>query len=197
MAKAEIRAAIRLARKQNALSQAELAGKVGATQATISNWETGKQEPDPTTLKKLQEILGADFFTEGKAGQSDASSVLAEWLSKTRQQAAMTVAQLAKKSGLSVPTIYNIEAGRAENPRRRTIERLEKAVGKTFEKEFEDELRQASTIEGVGEFQDFDPHDEEDWPSEGGVYVFYDISERPIYVGMAGDISRPNERAQR
>jgi len=101
----------------------------------------------------------------------------------------MTAAQLAEKSGLSVPTIYNIEAGRAENPRRRTIERLEKALGKKFEKEFEDEVRQASTIEGIGEFQDFDPHEGEDWPGEAGVYVFYDISERPIYVGMAGDIS--------
>ena len=101
----------------------------------------------------------------------------------------MTRAQLAEKSGLSVLTIYNIEKGKAENPRRRTIERLEKAFGKAFEKEFEDEVRQASTIEGIGEFQDFDPHDEEDWPSEAGVYVFYDISERPIYVGMAGDIS--------
>jgi len=189
MAKVEIGSAIRMARKQNALSQAELAAKVAVTQGTISNWEVGKQEPEPGILKKLQEVLGADLFTAGKTGQADATSVLAEWLSKTRQQAAMPEAQLAEKSRLSVPTIYNIGAGRAENPRRRTIERLEKALGKKFEKEFEDEVRQASTIEGIGEFQDFDPHDEEDWPGEAGVYVFYDISERPIYVGMAGDIS--------
>ncbi len=189
MAQNTIGSAMRLARKQNALSQAELATRAGVTQATISNWEIGKQEPDPDKLKKLQEILGSNFLAAGKAGQSDASSVLAEWLSRTRQQAGMTVAQLAEKSGLSVPTVYNIEAARAENPRRRTMERLEKALGRKFEKEFEDEVRQASTIEGIGEFQDFDPHDEEDWPNEAGVYVFYDISERPIYVGIAGDIS--------
>jgi len=106
MAKMEIGSAIRMARKQNALSQAELAAKVAVTPGTISNWEVGKQEPG--IRKKLQEVLGADLFTAGKTGQADASSVLAEWLSKTRQQAARTAAQLAEKSGLSVPTIYNI-----------------------------------------------------------------------------------------
>jgi len=87
---------IRMARKQNALSQAELAAKVAVTQGTISNWEVGKQEPEPGILKKLQEVLGADLFTAGKTGPADATSVLAEWLSKTRQQAAMTAAQLAE-----------------------------------------------------------------------------------------------------
>ena len=101
----------------------------------------------------------------------------------------MTAAQLAEKARVSVPTIYNIEAGRAQNPRRRTIELLEKAVGKNFEREFEEEVRKASIVEGVGEFQDFDPHDRSDWPNEPGIYVFYDISERPVYVGMASDIA--------
>jgi excinuclease UvrABC nuclease subunit len=29
-----------------------------------------------------------------------------------------------------------------------------------------------------------------DFPNEPGVYVFYDISDRPIYVGESGDIRR-------
>jgi hypothetical protein len=66
---------------------------------------------------------------------------------------------------------------------------VETAVGKKFEQEFEEEVRKASTVEGVGEFQDFDPHDSADWPNESGIYVFYDISERPVYVGMASDIA--------
>ena len=101
----------------------------------------------------------------------------------------MTAAQLAEKSGLSVPTIYNIEAGKAQNPRPRTIRLLEKAVGKKFEAEFQKSLKEASTIEGLGEFQDFEPHDEKEWPEESGIYVFYDISDRPVYVGMGTSIA--------
>jgi transcriptional regulator with XRE-family HTH domain len=180
---------IRAARKQNALSQKELAAKLNLGQATISNWENRKVEPDDAQKGKLQSILGADLFSQELSGQPDESSVLAAWLSKARQGAHLTVAQLAERARLSLPTIYNIEAGRAQNPRRRTIELLEKAVGKKFEREFQEEVRRASTVEGVGEFQDFDPHDRADWPSEPGIYVFYDISERPVYVGMASDIA--------
>jgi transcriptional regulator with XRE-family HTH domain len=180
---------IRAARKQNALTQKELAEKLKVTQATISHWEVGKVEPDETQKEKLQSVFGADIFSQKPAGQPEESSVLAAWLSKAKQEAGLTVAQLAEQSRLSLPTIYNIEAGRAQNPRRRTIELLEKAVGRKFEQEFQDEVRKASTVEGVGEFQDFDPHDSADWPSEPGIYVFYDISDRPVYVGMASDIA--------
>ena len=37
---------------------------------------------------------------------------------------------------------------------------------------------------------DFDPHNDEDLPAEPGIYVFYDISERPVYVGQSDDIRR-------
>lgn len=189
VARVSIGDVIRAARKQNALTQKELAARLGVTQATISNWEVGKAEPDETQKEKLQSIFGAEVFSEKPTAQPEESSVLAAWLSKARQEAHLTVAQLAERSRLSLPTIYNIEAGRAQNPRSRTIELLEKAVGKQFEQEFQEEVRKASTVEGVGEFQDFDPHDSADWPSEPGVYVFYDISERPVYVGMASDIA--------
>lgn len=185
----EVGDAIRAARKQNALTQKELADKLGLTQATVSNWETGKLEPDSTAQQKLKSILGDGIFSDGARAVAGEASVLAAWLSKVRQEKGLTVAQLAEKSNLSLPTIYNIEAGRAQNPRPRTIERLEKALSKKLESEFQDEVKRASTIEGVGEFQDFDPHDNSDWPTEPGVYVFYDISERPVYVGMANNIA--------
>lgn len=188
-AKMSIGDVVRAARKQNALTQKELAAKLDVTQATISNWEVGKAEPDESQREMLQSVLGSDIFSQKQTGQTEESSVLAAWLSKARQEAHLTVGQLAEQSRLSLPTIYNIEAGRSQNPRRRTIEFLEKAVGKKFEQEFQEEVRKASTVEGVGEFQDFDPHDSADWPTEPGIYVFYDISERPVYVGMASDIA--------
>ena len=39
------------------------------------------------------------------------------------------------------------------------------------------------TPQGVGSLTDFDPYSKTDWPSCGGVYVLYDRSERPVYVG--------------
>ena len=55
--------------------------------------------------------------------------------------------------------------------------------------EAKDEIREEATIKDVGELIDFDPHDDEDLPSFPGIYVLYDISERPIYVGQ-GEIKR-------
>lgn len=181
--------AIRFARKQNAMSQAELAKRLKLTQGTVSNWESGKVEPDAAVKDNLRSIFGSKLFSPDSERHSGETSVLSAWLAKARQEKGLTVSQLADESGLSIPTIYNIEAGRAPNPRRRTIELLEKGLGEKFASEFEEEVRKASTVDGVGEFQDFDPHDSEDWPDDPGVYVFYDISDRPVYVGMASAIA--------
>jgi transcriptional regulator with XRE-family HTH domain len=189
MTKQKFGKAIRDARNDNALTQRDLAAKLGVGRTKVFNWETGKREPDEKEKAKLQSILGANFLVAGR-DDANASSVLSEWLSRVRQEKKMTVAELAEESGLSAQTIYDIEAGKAQNPRQRTIRLLEKAVGKKFEDEFQKSLKEASTIEGLGEFQDFEPFDEPDWPEEPGIYVFYDISDRPVYVGMSENIAR-------
>lgn len=45
-------------RKQKKLTQADLAEKLGVTDRTISNWETGKNMPDLSLFKPLCDILG-------------------------------------------------------------------------------------------------------------------------------------------
>ena len=50
-------------------------------------------------------------------------------------------------------------------------------------------IAEEQSIEGLGQLTDFDPHDANDRPTCPGVYVFYDISNRPIYVGKAKNIS--------
>ncbi|HAF11854.1 MAG TPA: hypothetical protein DCK98_17515 [Chloroflexi bacterium] len=40
------------------------------------------------------------------------------------------------------------------------------------------------------QFVDFDLHDDDESPAESGVYVFYDVSDRPVYVGESGNIRR-------
>lgn len=51
------------------------------------------------------------------------------------------------------------------------------------------ERGEGATIEGVGRFINFDPYDGKRLPDRPGVYVFYDISDRPIYVGEAQSIA--------
>ncbi len=45
-----------------------------------------------------------------------------------------------------------------------------------------------AVIPDVGTLTDFDPHDESERPAEPGIYVFYDISDRPIYIGESQSI---------
>ena len=44
-------------RKQQGMSQAELASKLGVTQQAVGKWESGKSSPDPTTVAHIAEIL--------------------------------------------------------------------------------------------------------------------------------------------
>ncbi len=50
-------------RKQKLLKQSELADKIGVTRTLISTYEHGKTVPKPETIRKIAEVLGADFAT--------------------------------------------------------------------------------------------------------------------------------------
>lgn len=45
-------------RKERGLTQRELSERLGVTQPTITQYETGARKPDIVTLKKLAAILG-------------------------------------------------------------------------------------------------------------------------------------------
>lgn len=49
---------IREARLRKALTQEEVARKMGVTQAAVSQWETGVTIPQTRDLLKLSEVLG-------------------------------------------------------------------------------------------------------------------------------------------
>jgi transcriptional regulator with XRE-family HTH domain len=174
------------------MTQADLGAKIGVSGATISNWETGKIVPDREQKAQLKEVLGG-FNPEAteapdQAPVGSAPSAFGAWLNKARLEKRLSVAELSGSSGVSAPAIYNIESGRIGNPRAETIRRLEKALGSELSNEAKQEIRQEATIKGVGELVGFDPHNEDDLPAGAGIYVFYDISDRPIYVGQSGNL---------
>jgi type I restriction enzyme M protein len=53
------------ARKAKGLSQAEIATKIGATPAQISQWETGRAEPGTVVIGRLEKLLGTRSVAVG------------------------------------------------------------------------------------------------------------------------------------
>lgn len=176
---------IKTGRIRSGLSQQELAMKVDVSQALISQWERGQSKPNNTQLDDLQTVLGG--ITEEEASSDQSLPPVATWLARSLSKKNMTANELAKKSGVSAPTVYNLLNGGAQNPQQRTLKSLESALSQKFENDVGSESK---GVPGIGELIDFNPHDEADHPHKPGVYVFYDISGRPIYVGKASDIGQ-------
>ena len=199
---------IKAKRLKTGLSQAELADKVGVTQPTIANWETGRIVPSADKLRDLGKIIGRinlsrENRTEGLTNNAKPSdevsddedqmpslSAFGAWVNRERNKRGLSVPQLADSAGVSAPTIYGIESGTINNPRDKTQRKITKALGTELPSDIADDARETASISGLGELIDFNPHEEDEIPTEAGIYVLYDISARPIYVGQASSIKR-------
>jgi transcriptional regulator with XRE-family HTH domain len=53
-----VRISIAAARVNSGCNQREFADKLGVSLATITNWESGKTEPDVSQLRKISELSG-------------------------------------------------------------------------------------------------------------------------------------------
>jgi transcriptional regulator with XRE-family HTH domain len=177
---------IREARINAGLSQAELAEKMGVSQPRVSQWENGKSPPSPEQLKQLGEVLDLSNAGEGTAN----ASPIAAWLAAARARRGWSVPELAHKSGMTPPGVYRIEAGVTRNPRASTIAKLERALGEKVPADTVAEVADEASVKGMGSLEDFDPHDDEDLPTEPGIYVLYDISQRPVYVGEGKNVRK-------
>lgn len=51
---------IRTARKDNNMTQKDLAAKIGVSHNTISDWESGSHKPDADTIMLLCKVLNVD-----------------------------------------------------------------------------------------------------------------------------------------
>jgi transcriptional regulator with XRE-family HTH domain len=153
--------------------------------------------PRDDTRAELERVLdigsedepSGDAQDEGDSKDAEASPY-GEWLVRTRNRLGVTRRELSTRSGLREPHIWKIEVGKIGNPRPETRQRLEQALGEIAPFETVQLTGEDAAIPNVGTLTDFDPHDETSLPAEPGIYVFYDVSERPIYVGESQDISR-------
>jgi transcriptional regulator with XRE-family HTH domain len=147
----------------------------------------GKLVPTAEQQAKLNRILQGIVADEDAITDAETQSPVAAWLSRAIAKKDLTAGELAARADVSVATVYNILAGRAQNPHPSTITALENALGGSFESK--NDAREASEIVGIGELIDFNPYEPKEIPDKPGVYVLYDISQRPIYVGKAKKIS--------
>ena len=108
-----------------------------------------------------------------------------EWLRQVRENRGLSQLRLAQDSGVSQPQISNIEGGRTLNPQPSTRAKLERALGVSVPEAVVADAQREEEVEGVGTLTDFDPYEDESLPETPGVYVFYDITDRPVYVGRA------------
>jgi len=182
---------IRRAREREGLTQAALAEKVGVTPPSVYVWETGGGLTKDNR-KKVEKILGPLFPKKGNALNSVPETQVSSfgvWLRDQRSAASTSVPELSKASGVSTPAIYNIESGKIQNPQASTRDKLAKALKQSVPEQVVQDTEQEQAIVGLGSLTDFDPHSKNDWPKCAGVYVLYDISERPLYVGKGDKIA--------
>ncbi len=180
------------------MTQSELGNKLDpkVSNATMSLWESESRFPSEEYKAQLRKLLGktssqSDNGSDEPADEDhvDGPSAIGAWLNKSRLEKNYSVPELAAKAALSPLSIYNIESGKSQNPQRITIEKLERALGENLSTEAKEEAKEESTIEGIGEWFNFNPNSEAEWPNVAGIYVLYDISDRPIYVGQGQRIA--------
>jgi transcriptional regulator with XRE-family HTH domain len=135
----------------------------------------------------VEEIV-TDLMTKNEIDPS--ASSYAVWIRETRLQKGLTVSALARGAGISHVAILKIESGQIKNPRPETWEKIEATLKQAPSRAIVEKAERDSIIEGLGYLEDFDPYDLETVPLSAGVYVFYDISERPIYVGQSVNLRK-------
>lgn len=180
---------LRSFRTSEGLSQKQLAEALEVSQVTVSNWETGSTSPRKGMIAKLVSKFGPELIDLDSLSEASLpSSSLAQWLYAQRVGAGLTRSELATKAKITSQTVYNIERGRVTSPHPPTIEGLRSALDQRIP-DFSGQIGGGRDAVDLGDFLEFDPHDLQNLPDVAGIYVFYDISDRPIYVGQSGNIA--------
>lgn len=118
-------------------------------------------------------------------GTGTEQSAFGDWLRAEMDKQGLSIAALAEKTGITYTGIWNIVKGNTVSPRKETRDKLASALNEQIPPAIEAEIvSQAMPLPGL-EWVDFTPTDLETVPQASGVYVFYDITDRPVYVGKS------------
>ena len=172
--------------KKKGWTQTKLAEELDVSQPLINHWVKGRQRPNAEMREKLVEVFGAGFGEEETFGRT-----LGEWLRSKREKQKLTIKELADKTGLSWLGIKNIEDGNIQSPHKATLKSLEKVLGKLPAVQSKD----VEEARDVGGFDFEGTFDVKEWESNAKpgekiqcIYVIYDKSNRPVYIGQTNDL---------
>jgi transcriptional regulator with XRE-family HTH domain len=161
---------VRKLRAALGLSQTELGNLLEVSQATVSLWENGHQDPANGHVARIRDLArerGVDLEVgAAEPGADDEPLLFGAWLARERTAQGLTRRELADRSSVSYQQIRNLEIGESENPQERTRSALEDALGTDTPEAVEEATDEESEIEDVGRFISFDPHDEDSYPEE-------------------------------
>lgn len=107
-----------------------------------------------------------------------------DWLKQEMTRQDVSIQDLADRTKLTYTGIWNIVKGNTLYPREETRRKISEALNQAVPNEVEQEIEQEAAISGYS-WSDFTPSDLQTVPPLGGVYVFYDITDRPVYVGKS------------
>ncbi|EEQ92890.1 hypothetical protein ACI50E_08175 [Brucella sp. ZJ1_1] len=116
---------------------------------------------------------------------NDEHSAFGDWLRREMAKQGLTIASLVERTGITYTGIWNIIKGNTASPRKETREKLASALNEIIPPAIEAEIVSQSALLPGLEWVDFTPTDLETVPQASGVYVFYDITDRPVYVGKS------------
>lgn len=120
-----------------------------------------------------------------EGGPHEGGASFGDWLRHEMQDRSLSIRDLATRTGITYVGIWNIVKGNTVAPREDTRQRLVAAVGGVVPADVQEAVKaEAQEIPGY-EWVDFTPSDLETVPDQSGVYVFYDVTGRPVYVGKS------------
>jgi transcriptional regulator with XRE-family HTH domain len=123
----------------------------------------------------------------------ESEPVFGDWLRGEMERQNITIQDLANKTGLSYPGVWNIVKGNTIYPQTATRKKISEALQAEIPTAIESEIKTNSSVSGY-EWTDFSPYDLQTIPELGGIYVFYDITDRPVYVGKSNSNVRGRVR---
>ena len=165
------------------ISANQLAIKSGITAAGLSNIISESSNPRAETIEKIR---------DGMRLVAQPISSFGQQLKLDREKGAISVSQLAQVARISAQAIYFIESGRTQNPSAKTqnliIEGLKSLLPSNSDVNPEVSVELNRTDNEISDLEEFDPYSPDVHPEEPGIYIFYDISDRPVYVGQSSNI---------
>lgn len=165
--------------EKNELTKSSIAKEAGLSLTAISHYMAGRNQAKPENEEKIRAAIAILTPQEEVA--------FGQWLRDTRIKKNISVQELSEKSKISTPALYNIENGKTQNPNLKTRQKIEAALGEGADIPVEEK---ENDIQNLGSLEGFDPYEINLIPTSPGVYVLYDISERPIYVGRSKNINK-------